>query len=91
MHTNHNTVVYYYASEMILHVHSDALYLSAGRGQSRAGEYFFLGGFPKDGPPIKLNGNIAVTCVIPKLVAGSSAEAEFGALFLMCRRKGYHD
>ena len=37
---------------------------------------------PKNGHPIKLNGNIAVTCAILKLVAASAAEAELGALFL---------
>ena len=40
MHTYPNAVVRYYASDMILNVHSDASYLSAGRGQSRAGGYF---------------------------------------------------
>ena len=32
MHTNPNAAVRYYASDMILNVHSDASYLSAGRG-----------------------------------------------------------
>ena len=37
---------------------------------------------PKNCHPIKLNGNIAVTCAILKLVAASAAEAELGAMFL---------
>ena len=37
---------------------------------------------PQNGKPIKLNGNIAVTCAILKLVAASAAEAELGALSL---------
>ena len=37
---------------------------------------------PVDREPIQLNGNIAVTCVILKLVASSTAKAEIGALFL---------
>ena len=82
MHTYPNAVVRYYASDMILNVHSDASYLSAGRGRSRAGGYFFLGSLPQEGTPIKLNGNIAITCAILKLVAASAAEAELGALFL---------
>ena len=41
MHTYPNAVVRYYASDMISNVHSDASYLSAGRGRSRAGGYFF--------------------------------------------------
>ena len=67
---------------MILNVHSDASYLSASRGRSRAGGYFFLGSMPKNGEPIFLNGNIQITSAILKLVAASAAEAELGALFL---------
>ena len=55
MHTDPNAVVHYHASDMILNVHSDASYLSAGRGRSRAGGHFFLGTFFQQGTPIKLN------------------------------------
>ena len=48
MATNPNAVVRFYASDMILNLHSDASYLSAGQGRSRAGGYFFLGSTPKD-------------------------------------------
>mgnify|MGYP003316164995 FL=1 len=41
-----------------------------------------MGSIPRDGKPIKLNGNIAITCAILKSVAASAAEAELGALFL---------
>ena len=37
---------------------------------------------PREDELIYLNGNIAVTCAILKLVASSAAEAELGALFL---------
>ena len=67
---------------MILNIHSDASYLSAGKGQSRAGGHFFLVSLPCDGEPIWLNRNIHIRCVIIKLVAASAAEAELGALFL---------
>ena len=70
------------ASDMILDIHSDASYLSAGKGRSRAGGYFFLGSLPCDGEPIWLNGNVHITCAILKLVAASAAEVELGALFL---------
>ena len=82
MATNPNAVVRFYASDMILNLHSDASYLSAGQGRSRAGGYFFLGSVPKDSQSIQLNGNIHITCAILKLVAASAAEAELGALFL---------
>ncbi len=82
MHTNPNAIIRFQASDMILNIHSDASYLTATKGRSRAGGYFFLGSLPKEGNPIKLNGNIAITCAILKLVAASAAEAELGALFL---------
>ena len=41
-----------------------------------------MGSLPHDGEPIHLNGNIAVTCAILKLVASSAAKAELGALVL---------
>jgi len=67
---------------MVLNIHSDTSYLTASKGRSRAGGYSFLGSLPREGTPIKLNGNIAITCAILKLVAASAAEAELGALFL---------
>ena len=75
MASNPNTVIRFWASKMVLNVHSDALYLSANRGRIRAGGYFFIGSLPRDGNPIKLNGNIAVTFAILKLVAASAAGA----------------
>ena len=82
MHTNPNATIRYYASDMILNVHSDASYLSASNARSRAGGYFFLGSLPVNKKDIKLNGNIHIMCTILKHVAASAAEAELGALFL---------
>ena len=82
MRSNPNAKIRFRASDMILNIHSDASYLTASKGRSRAGGYFFLGSLPREGTPIKLNGNIAITCAILKLVAASAAEAELGALFL---------
>ena len=82
LHTNPNTFIRFRSSDKILNVHSNASYLSAGSGHSRSGGYFFMGSLPRDGKSIRLNGNIAVTCAILKLVASSADEAEFGALFL---------
>jgi len=67
---------------MILNLHSDASYLSAARVRSRSGGYLFLGSPTKDGKPISLNSNIAVTCAIIKIVAASAAKVELGALFI---------
>ena len=41
-----------------------------------------MGSLPRDGEPFLLNGKIAVTCAILKLVASSAAKAELGAVFL---------
>jgi hypothetical protein len=82
MWTHPDAIIQCCASDMILNVHSDALYLSTPKARSRAGGYFFLGSIPQDGDPIKLNGAIHITCTILKLVAASAAEAELGALFL---------
>ena len=82
MATHPKAIIRFRASDMILKIHSDASYCSAGRGRSRAGTYVFLGIIPVDEQPIKLNENIHITCAILKLVAASAAEAELGALFL---------
>jgi hypothetical protein len=82
MVTHSDAKISYRASNMVLNVHSNALYLSAPNAQSRAGGYFFLGSNPCDGSPIQINGAVHVTCTILKLVAASAAEAELSALFL---------
>ncbi len=82
MWTHPDAIIWYHASDMILNVHSDALYLSAPKACSHANGYFFLGSIPQDGDPSKLNGAIHITCTIHKLVAASTAEAELGAPFL---------
>ncbi len=82
MWTHPDVIIWYHASDMILNVHSDMLYLSAPKACSYAGGYFLLGSIPQDGDPIKLNGAIHITCAILKLVAASAAEAELGVLFL---------
>ena len=82
MYYNSETVIRFYASDMIPNVHSYASYLSAGKGRSRAGGYSFLGNMPRRNILIQLNGNIHITCTILKLIASSAAEAELGALFV---------
>ena len=79
MHTNPNAIIQFRASDMVLNIHSDASYLTASQGRSRAGGYLFLGSVPRNGENIKLNGNIAIKCTILKLYAASAAEEELGA------------
>jgi hypothetical protein len=80
--TNPNAKIRYWASDMILQIHSDASYLSEPKAKSRASGHYFLGWLPVDGQPIKLNGAIFTLCTILKFVAASAAESELGALFL---------
>jgi hypothetical protein len=79
----------YHASDMVLHVHSDASYQSESKARSRAGGFFFMSSSatnftttidPTASPP-PLNGPVHVPCTILKVVVSSAAEAEFGALF----------
>ena len=56
--TRPSATVRYHASEMVLNIHSDASYLSETRARSRVAGYYFMGGVPKNGQLITLNGNI---------------------------------
>ena len=78
-------IIRFRASDMILNIHSDASYCSAGRGRSRASGCFFLDSIPVNVQPNKLSGNIPITFDILKLVASSAVEAELGALFINLR------
>ncbi len=82
---HHSTVkVRFYASDMILNIHSDASYLSEGRARSRTCGHFFMGWMPKDGEPIKINGAFHVSTNVIRFIVASAAEAELGALFHNC-------
>jgi hypothetical protein len=79
----------YHASDIVLHVHSDASYLSEPQSLSRVGGIHFLSSDSAnptvapgpDAPPPMFNGAILVTSNIMKMVVSSAAEAEFGGLF----------
>ena len=68
----------YHASDMVLKLHSNFLYLNAVGARSRQGSHFFFGN--KSDPKI-LNGAIFHLAAIMKMVLSSAAEVEFGALF----------
>jgi hypothetical protein len=77
--------VRYYASDMIMNIHSDASYLLETKACSRACGIFFMGWMPKNEEPIKINGTFYVNATILKFVVASAAEAELGALFHNCQ------
>ena len=80
--TNPGATIKYYASDMILNVHSDAPYLSARDALSRKARKFFFRWTPQYKHPIHLSGVIFTLCHILKFVATSAPEVELGALFL---------
>jgi hypothetical protein len=87
--THPDAIITYHASDMALHVHSDASYQSESLSRSRAGGYFFLSSsapthtttINPNAPPPPHNGPVHVPCTILKVVVSSAAEAELGALF----------
>jgi hypothetical protein len=77
--THPDVTIRYHASDMILHIHSDASYLSVSNARSRLGGLFFLGN--KSPEQDILNGSILIVASVIKNVVASSAESEVGACF----------
>ena len=85
--TNPNGKICFHASDMILHVDTDAAYLVLPQARSRIAGYFYLSNLPSqiEKPHAKFNGAIHVECRTLKHVAASAAEAETGGLFHNCK------
>jgi hypothetical protein len=66
---------------MILHIHSDASYLSENEAKSRAGGFFYMGSNNKTDKNLT-NGEILIISKVLKHVMSSAAEAEIGAVFI---------
>jgi hypothetical protein len=77
--THPDATIRYHASDMIVHIHSDALYLSVSNARSRLGGLFFCG--DKSPQQDTLNGSILNVTSIIKNVVSSAAESEVGACF----------
>jgi hypothetical protein len=71
----------YHASDMILHIHRDASYLSENEAKSRAGGFFYMGRDTKTDKKLT-NGAILIISKVLKHVMSSAAEAEIGAVFI---------
>ena len=76
-----NAIIRYNKSDMILHVHSDASYLSEPKARSRAGGHFYLSNSTTPFP----NGPVHTISSIMRNVMSSAAEAEIGAIFINCQ------
>jgi hypothetical protein len=77
--THLDATIRYHASDMILHIHSDASYLSVSNARIRLGGLFFLGN--KSPEQDKLNGSILNVASVIKNVVASAAESEVGVCF----------
>jgi hypothetical protein len=87
--THPHATVRFQASDMCLHIHSDASYLSESKACSRAAGHFFLSRRPRNpnaapastDPDPPNNGAIHTHSSIMSVVLSSATEAELGALF----------
>jgi hypothetical protein len=77
--THPDATIRYHASDMILHIHNDASYLSVSNAQSRLEGLFFLGN--KTPEHDTFNGSILNVTVVIKNVVASAAESEVGTCF----------
>ena len=85
--TNPDAAIEYSGNGMVLHVDSDASYLSVRKSRSRVGGFHYLSSPSSDPkkPPVStppLNGPFYAVCAIMKNVMASAKEAEMGALFV---------
>jgi hypothetical protein len=74
----------FYASEMILNIHSDAFYLAEGHPHDQTCGHIFMGWLPKDGEPIRINGAFHMSTNVIRFDVASTADAELGVLFHNC-------
>jgi hypothetical protein len=79
--THPETKIRYHASAMILHIHSDASYVSENEAKSRKGGFFYMGNNKKTNKRLT-NGAILIISKVLKHVMSSAAEAEIGAVFI---------
>eukprot|EP00957_Ditylum_brightwellii_P211491 15366227-Ditylum_brightwellii.AAC.1 len=81
-----NATVRFHASDVILHIHSNAAYMVLPEARSRAGGYFYLSFTPTPNADAPLNGAIYNKCSTTLNVMGSAAEAEVGGLYINYQR-----
>jgi hypothetical protein len=71
--THPDATIRYHASDMVLHIHIDASYLSVSNARSRQGGLFFCG--VKSPQQDKLNGSILNVASVIKNVVASAVES----------------
>ena len=81
LNTHPHAYLRYHASDMVLHVDSDAAYLVAPKSRSRIAGYYYMSDHPNITKHPKMNGAILVECKNLRHVVSSSAEAEVAGIF----------
>ena len=81
LNTYPNASIRYHASDMILHIDSDAVYLVAPKSRSRVAGFYYLSNHPTPQHQANLNGSILVECKTLRHVVSSAVEAEVGGIF----------
>jgi hypothetical protein len=91
-YTHPDTIIRYVASDMVLHCHSDASYLSERRARSRCGGHHWLSSHPTHRlhqqstvPTPPNNGAVLTVSNIMKNVMAAASEAELGGVFFNAR------
>eukprot|EP00957_Ditylum_brightwellii_P052710 3995716-Ditylum_brightwellii.AAC.1 len=89
--THPDAIIRYRTSGIVLHIHSDSLFMSELQARSREGRHFFLSEPSADPskPPsatVPLNRPVHSVCKIMQQVMAYAAEAEIGALFFNTRK-----
>ena len=83
--TNPDAEVRFIASDMVLHVDSDASYLSEPKARSTVGGYHYLSDHPDKKPEPTLNGPVLVVCNTLKNIMASASESETAGLYHNCQ------
>ena len=86
LYTYPNATIRYYASDMKLHIDTDAAYLVLPQARSRIAGHYYLSNttnIKQNDPPN--NGPVLTECTSLKGVVASAAEAETGGIFKNCQ------
>jgi hypothetical protein len=82
---NADAKVRFHASDTILNIHSNPLYLPEAKAKSRACGHFFMGWMPKYRDPIQLNGAFHVSMTVMRFIVASVEKVELSALYHNCQ------
>ena len=85
VNTYKNVSIIYHASDMVLHVDSDAAYLVAPKARSHIASYYYVSNHPTKVKHPTRNGAVLIECNTLRQVVSSAAEAETAGLFYAAR------